>query len=1055
MLNPAVPYAFFPKLLTIIALSLSFITVVHSQNTAEASEDAELYRNVVRAIGKKDYSEAIELGRKLIERTDKFEQVYVRIVEAAKSAGHLEQAKSIFNSLLQKSLPNPRGYYGLGLIYSEQKEAEAAIEYYKKCIGAQPEFASPLLALVDAYNSEKKLDEAVSFIKLLVQTNPNNSVVYLGLGYCYAKNNQTDLAIWAIDESLLLNSKVPEACFYKTLVLYQARRRSESLAAVAKCLPIVEVEMNDEHRQAFLNLTFTLYIELMNYSEAVRTIIQSIKLALKTGNQRYHAVGIACLALVNELQGNYSQALFGIRQASEISKEIDDLINLCRYPWRMGNIYFLLGDLPEARRQFEAGLQLSIEADDKEMQAIYLSRIGDVFAAQNQPDQAIAYYTKLTKIEGISTTPALQLFLLDLTYPFYLKIGDYKKAQEAIKQARTLAQQLSDAERELRALNSSGELHLRLNDPKQAINSYKEAFQFAQERNSPLHAWTASAGLAAAYRQLKQPEQAREHYLQAIKIMEDVRARLTIEEERAGFFNDKIKIYKDLVAVLIELHGKDATKGYEREAFDYAERARGRAFLDLLAEGKVNVEQTLAADLLEQRQQIDTSISRLNSELMKERSLEPAKQNKAAIERLEKERDKADGDYANWLRELWRRDPRYAGLKYPKPISLAETQQLLDERTVMLSYSLGETSSYVFAVSRDGFQPVRLDGSSKEIGQEVEQLLAAITDRKPNEFRRLSVRLYERLIQPAGELLKGKSELIIVADGALHRLPFEVLLSPSARQITQLDWGKLPYLVRNYAISYSPSASVLAGLQNYHNEAAAGQKEFVAFADPIYEPEVQGAGSVIAMATRSARGDDGQWKFNRLVHSKTEAEGIARLFPKGQADVFHGARATEENAKTPGLMGRYRMIHFAAHGLINPNRPRFSGIVLSQLKSNKPEQKTQPEDGILQAYEIFNLKLNADLVVLSACETGLGKEVNGEGLMGLTRAFIYAGTPSVVVSLWKVDDEESSSLMIHFYTHLKSGKSKSEALRQAQLDLIGRGRAPYFWAPFVLIGKAK
>ncbi|HMV50267.1 MAG TPA: CHAT domain-containing protein, partial [Blastocatellia bacterium] len=330
-------------------------------------------------------------------------------------------------------------------------------------------------------------------------------------------------------------------------------------------------------------------------------------------------------------------------------------------------------------------------------------------------------------------------------------------------------------------------------------------------------------------------------------------------------------------------------------------------------------------------------------------------------------------------------------------------------------------------------------------------ILAAIKNRSMPEFRKLSVRLYERLIKPAESLLKGKRELVILADGALHRLPFEVLLPPSSRQITQPDARKLPYLVREHAISYAPSASVLAELQSYHKQAAPGQKVFLAFADPVYDAEAQGKDSVIALTTRSARGDDGQWKFNRLLYSKNEAEGIAKLFPDGQADIYQGAQATEENAKAPGRLEQYRILHFAAHGLINQSRPRFSGVVLTLPRNGSGGA----EDGILQAYEIFNLKLNADLVVLSACETGLGKEVNGEGMMSLMRAFIYAGTPSVVASLWNVDDEKSAELMIRFYTHLKDGKHKSEALRQAQLDTIQKYGAPYFWAPFVLMGRAK
>lgn len=1054
MLTHSLPPTFLLKLLIGVLFSLLFSRAVRPQNTIEASEDAELYRNVVREIGKKNPAEAIELGRKLIERTDKFEQVYTRIIEAAKAAGQFDQAILTFESLLQKSPPNPRGYYGLGLIHKEQRNYQSAIDCYKKCIAAQPEFTPVFLALVDAYQLERKPDELGIFLRSLIQATPSNFIGHLALGYHHVKNNQTDEAIKEIDTALSLNSKVPESCYYKTYALLQARRRQEALAAITKCLPAMESEINEEHKQGFLNLALAIHKGLMNFSEAIKATDSALELALKIGDKRYYAVSTGFRAEINELQGRYSAALIGWKQASELSKEINDLINLRRYPWRMGNIHFLLGDLPEARKQFETGLALSLEAEDKEMQAIYLSRIGDVFAAQNQPEQAIAYYTKLTKLEGMPATPALQLFLLDLTYPFYLKSGQYQKARGAIQQATMLARQLSDAERELRALNSSGELYLRVNEPAQAIKSYEEAFKFARERESPLHAWTASAGLAAAHQHLKEPEQAREYYLQAIKFMEEVRARLMMEEERAGFFNDKVKIYKDLTAVLMELHTQDAAKSYEREAFDYAERARGRAFLDLLAEGKVNMEQTLASDLLERRQRIDAAIVRINSELMKERSPEPAKQNQAAIEGLEQERGKADADYADWLRELRRRDPRYARLKYPEPISLAQTQQLLDEQTVMLSYSLGDTSSFLFVISRDGFSSLRLDASAQAVSGEVEQILAAIKKRSMPEFRRLSVRLYGRLIQPAEGLLRGKRELVIVADGALHRLPFEVLLPPSSRQITQPDARKLPYLVREHAVSYVPSASVLAELQDYHKQAVPGQKAFLAFADPIYDAQAQSKDSVVALATRSARGDDGQWKFDRLMHSKNEAEGIAKLFPREQADVFQGAQATEENAKAAGRLEQYRILHFAAHGLINQRRPRFSGIVLT-LPRNNQQAANAVEDGILQAYEIFNLKLNADLVVLSACETGLGKEVNGEGMMSLIRAFIYAGTPSVVASLWNVDDEKSAELMIRFYTHLKDGKHKSEALRQAQLDIIQKYGAPYFWAPFILMGRAK
>jgi CHAT domain-containing protein len=316
------------------------------------------------------------------------------------------------------------------------------------------------------------------------------------------------------------------------------------------------------------------------------------------------------------------------------------------------------------------------------------------------------------------------------------------------------------------------------------------------------------------------------------------------------------------------------------------------------------------------------------------------------------------------------------------------------------------------------------------------------------------------LIQPAGGLLAGKRELIIVADDALHRLPFEVLLgSPSTKAATvaSSDPRRWPYLVGQFAISYAPSASVWASLRNHRENADAPQKAYVAFADPDYDRGGQEQkDSVIASLTR---GDGGErLKLARLPHSQREVEHIARLFSKDEADLYLHASANEENVKAKDRLSRYRIVHFSAHGLINEHRPRFSGILLSTPATGKDGKTAAEEDGLLSAYEVFNLKLNAELVVLSACETGLGKEVKGEGMMGLMRAFIYAGAPSVVVSLWKVDDEGAADLMIGFYRHWQgSGRgklSKPEALRRAQLDAIKQGSLPYYWAPFILVGKS-
>src|SRR5262245_10776309 len=245
------------KFVEVILCVPIFISAVYCQIESTAISEAELYRNTVRAIGRKDYMEAIALGRKLIERTNKYEQVYSKIVQAARAAGQLEHAMSVFESLLRMSPPNPGGYYGIGLIYNEQKDYAKAIEYHKRCLNEQEKFLSPMLALVDAYRAVGKLNEAEEYIKSLAQSRLNNPVAYLGLGYCYLKIGRIDASLKELERASSLSPKMPDACYYRSLVLCVVGRHKDSLDVAYKCLPMIESEMNEEHRQAFLILIAT------------------------------------------------------------------------------------------------------------------------------------------------------------------------------------------------------------------------------------------------------------------------------------------------------------------------------------------------------------------------------------------------------------------------------------------------------------------------------------------------------------------------------------------------------------------------------------------------------------------------------------------------------------------------------------------------------------------------------------------------------------------------------------------------------------------------------
>jgi CHAT domain-containing protein len=382
-----------------------------------------------------------------------------------------------------------------------------------------------------------------------------------------------------------------------------------------------------------------------------------------------------------------------------------------------------------------------------------------------------------------------------------------------------------------------------------------------------------------------------------------------------------------------------------------------------------------------------------------------------------------------------------------------------------VEFLLGEKRSLVWVVAKNklitGVLPPR-----KEIEEQVAAYRKALTERAQaltlrrslTDVNRLGEKMYASLLQPVEGALTFSRRLIIVPDGVLHYLPFETLI-PGPRHGASGE-GHPAYLMEKFATVYAPSASALVTVRAINGQAAAPTKELLAFGDPI-APRASERKTATDDATHTAlpRLDtpvtdeyrERGFSFTRLPYTREEVLGISKLYSAAQREIYLGDQAREETVKSE-KMDQFRYIHFASHGFIDESKPGRSGILLSR-------DAHSAEDGVLQMGEIMRLKLNADLVTLSACNTGLGKLVNGEGILGLTRAFFYAGARNITVSLWNVNDSSTSALMKVFYENLNRGLSKSAALRQAKLTLL-RGkeaawRHPYYWAGFVLVGEGK
>jgi CHAT domain-containing protein len=659
---------------------------------------------------------------------------------------------------------------------------------------------------------------------------------------------------------------------------------------------------------------------------------------------------------------------------------------------------------------------------------------------------------------------------------------------------------------------SLGDVALRTGKFKDATKFYNDAKKGAQDDKRLDLMWPAQRGLGRSLwlqaMQEKDPkksiglrEQALANYRESLATIETLRqGSLRADESRTTFLATTKDVFDEAAsanaamalltagAAGAPLSGKALE--YASEAFRINEQARARSLLDLLSETNAAITEGVPEELLKRKQEnldrqqdiadILTGIN-VSTEELKSKPAE-----------LDAELEKLQTEYEEIENQIRTASPRYASLTSNKPMTLTEVQQsVLDDQTVLVEYALQAEDSYLFAASKSGVSLYKLPGRgtvdklatdlrAQLIPSKLQRRIVGIDVAEANRglgiassapaetapFVAASNALYKAVLEPAAAMI-GDKRLLVVADGALNYVPFEVLLKTADAG----DFASLGYLVKSNEIVYAPSASVVGAIKQQRAKASGGGAVLV-IADPVFnsndarakkgtaaattDAEVRGLGIQSALAdvdgnTPAPAGAMEGLPLARLNGTRLEAEQISKLAKTsgGQADVWLDLDASEENLGTRDIR-KYRIIHVATHGLLNAERPQFTGVVLS-LVGNKTR------DGFVRTDEVFNLRLGSPLVMLSACETGLGKEKRGEGVMGLTRAFMYAGAPTVGVSLWSVADKSTADLMTDFYQRLLSASANtttSGALRGAQLAMISGKKysAPFYWAPFVLVG---
>ena len=819
---------------------------------------------------------------------------------------------------------------------------------------------------------------------------------------------------------------------------------------------------------------------------------QALDLSEKAGDKVRASMAMVYLAAAVSYQGRLSEALEIAQKDVLVARDSGDMKVLEQALNNLASINGGLGRLEESLGSFYELLDLARKTNDPTMQYVTLLNIGEAYVRSDDPDNAelplqeslrLARELKPNLHASNPSKKATEMALLNLgamemarqhyraalnyyeqvhvskpesslwvvsalqgMAASYEHLNEPQRAIEFIDQAIPIAEKAASGAEYRSLLSALGENQEKLGKFDAALASENKALALIHESGGdPDSEWQVESRIAQIERALGHNEQALEHYQKSISGIELLRSvALNTEEGRAGVVERSRSTYAETADLLVDLHR-------ENEALEIVERARARGFLDMLAEARVGVADELTSDQRKQENSILSRISSTHKKMWSQSiSSDQTKQDESDL-------NAAESDLEKFRLQVRESNPHYASLQYPEPIHIDAIQRkLLDDHTALIEYLLGDKRSLVWVVTKNNAKVTILPGRKgiedrvAAYRKRVSERISALTLKQSlRAINTLGSELYESLFKPIEQQVSASETLIVVPDGTLGYLPFEALVKASGH-------GRNAYLVEKFAIVYGPSASALVSIREMNGQAGP-RKTLLAFGDPVITPDegsqtkLKQSGGLMSKVRSTAPPEDYAergFSLARLPYTRDEVTGIGNLFPPDQRRLYLGPDAREETVKSEKL-NEFRYIHFATHGFLDESHPGRSGILLSL----RPDSK---EDGILQTGEIMRLKLNADIVTLSACSTGLGKFVNGEGILGLTRAFFYAGAKNVVVSLWNVNDSATAMLMESFYLNLRRELPKREALRQAKLSLLRSSqpswRHPYFWAPFVLEG---
>ena len=896
----------------------------------------------------------------------------------------------------------------------------------------QKSWTQPKIEKFDIWNVTMDGDKATVLAKVLLTT--------------FRKDNGKPVGGWFNRETSLRHSLVRENGEWKisyiefrvfdlTKAISTAKTDAEREAIAQQYAELSESEITS----AFLDAAIGFARNELDHTRALAAIQQGYKIAEAANDKDSMATALAMMAGVYTRLGDHGQSLLSELRFLELTEQLGEKGNLPNALNSVGVAYAILEDYPRAIEYYQRGVEVRERVAGVKKGNLLHGNLARSYMALGEYDRAQKILEMLlAESEAELANPgnsASQPRLAQLKTAvarnleglgnLHLEKGDQKSALELFFRAAEMTRDSTDKGFTQYLFKRMAEAFLQLGKYAESLSHSERAASIAVEMGVEDLAWDAKVTHGKALAALGRREEARAAFAEATRIIEAMRTRaIGSEEAQERFFGSKAAAYRAMAAFL-------AADGSPAEALSVAETAKARILLGLIKGGHTNVSKAMTeAENLEERRLLGL-LSRLNNELANESRRAQVRQERLA--QLREQVTKARRDTELFRTKLFIDHPELRVERGElSPITLDDAASLIPPKGAIVEFAVAADQTVVFLLTRDSSGKGSIVAKSikikdTDLAAQVEAYRSKLAA-GDLDFQAPARKLHELLLGPVAGQLAGKTELVIIPDGPLWDLPFQTLTNKSGK-----------YLVENIGVSYALSLTTLREMARPSGSSGShSDRELIAFGNPIVGKDTSERVKRVFMSE----------KLDPLPEAERLVVGLAKMYGPARSKIFTGAAAREQIAKDEAP--RFRIVQFATHGILNNVSPMYSHLVLAR------DEKNPKEDGLLEAWEMKDLDLKADMVILSACDTARGRISGGEGVIGMTWAMFIAGAPTTVASQWKVESSSTTEFMLEFHRQMlgKQKISKAEALRRASLKLMKmpQYRHPSYWGAWVLVG---